>query len=140
MKKLRLMGTGLLALFISACGSSDGMTSGLSPQVQEAYYNIYVGGTPEAGLSRSYFMVLDTLLPNYQVNTMQVDGRKLSLEKSADKHIFMGAERYGVKEELPKPQQLRLVLVKSGTDTLTITANEVVFKETITFPSAPPRD
>jgi hypothetical protein len=140
MRKLKIVTASLLVLLVSACASADGIANKINPKVQEAYYNIYVGGTPEAGLSRSYFMVLDTVLPDYTANAMQVDGRTLSLEQSGNKHMFIGAEHYAVKDELPQPKQLLLVLAKAGSDTLEITSAEVVFKQTITFPSAPPQD
>ncbi len=128
----------LLGLVFWQCGAQSKNSQG-PIKILDAYYHLQVGGTPSAGLSRSYFVVLDTLPTSAQPLSMQVDERSLSLEKSAQENTLVGYEQFSTKDSLGEPQLLKVKL-QYGEEVLTLSATQIPLQQTINYPSAPPSD
>jgi hypothetical protein len=128
----------LFLIGLGQCGSQNATSKSAAPLVVNSYYIVQVGGTPSAGLTRSFFMVLDTLPEATQINTLQVNGRELALKKSALRNTVIGVEEYAVKDSLPVTQ-LKLVLIYQGKEQ-TILSKKPELKETVYFQSVPPQD
>lgn len=107
---LRLAST-LLALFVVACGGSKNASNDMEDapvRITKAYYVTQVGGTPEGGVTNTYYLELNEHKEGLRFDTAWVDGQPIEAQLVPTKPLVQALEMFENNSDFREPKKIRV--------------------------------